>query len=63
MEQCWKILKEAVRRRSPRNKNELEAVCKEEWNKILPAYCTKLVDSIPKRLKAVIAAKGGHIKY
>ncbi len=56
-------MKEAVRRRAPRNMDQLKTVCKEEWKKILPAYCTKLVDSIPKRLKAVIAAKGGHIKY
>jgi transposase len=63
IENCWRILKEAVRRRTPRNLEELKAVCSEEWNKILPEYCTKLVNSMPKRLNAVIARKGGHIKY
>lgn len=63
IENCWRVLKEAVRRRSPKNLEELKVVCREEWNKISPEYCKKLVDSMPKRLTAVIANKGGHIKY
>lgn len=63
IENCWRKLKDAVRDRKPRDKAELRAICIEEWNKISPDYCTKLVDSMPKRLAAVIAAKGGHTKY
>ena len=35
----------------------------EEWNKIPPEVCQKLIESMPKRIKAVIQAKGGHTKY
>ena len=37
--------------------------CLEEWAKIPVARCTKLIDTYPKRLAAVIAAKGGLTKY
>ena len=32
----------------------------EEWAKILVARCAKLIETYPKRLAAVIAAKGGY---
>jgi hypothetical protein len=42
---------------------ELERICREEWE-ILPKYrCVKLVESYPRRLKAVIAASGASTKY
>jgi hypothetical protein len=37
---------------------ELEQFCLEEW-----ARCAKLIETHPKRLAAVIAAKGGSTKY
>uniref|UniRef100_A0A8C7MD22 histone deacetylase n=1 Tax=Oncorhynchus kisutch TaxID=8019 RepID=A0A8C7MD22_ONCKI len=52
-----------VQRRSPSNLTELERICREEWEK-LPRYrCAKLVASYPRRLEAVIAAKGASTKY
>ena len=39
------------------------AVCLEEWAKIPVARCAKLIETYPKRLAAVIAAKGGSTKY
>jgi transposase len=35
----------------------------EVWTKIDPEVCQKLIESMPRRLEAVIKAKGGHTKY
>jgi hypothetical protein len=37
--------------------------CKEEWEKNSVSRCAKLIETYPKRLTAVIAAKGGATKY
>ena len=34
-----------------------------EWNEIKKEECQKLIESMPRRLEAVIMAKGGHTKY
>ena len=34
-----------------------------EWGKLRPEVCQKLIETIPRRLEAVIKAKGGHTKY
>ena len=63
IENLWKDLKIAVHRRSPFNLTELEIFCKEKWAKISLSRCAKLVETSPKRLAAVIAAKSGSAKY
>jgi hypothetical protein len=35
----------------------------EVWNGIPPEVCQNLIESMPRRLEAVIKAKGGHTKY
>ena len=35
----------------------------EVWNAIPPETCQNLIESMPRRLEAVIKAKGGHTKY
>lgn len=35
----------------------------EVWNQIPPEVCQNLIESEPRRLQAVIKAKGGHTKY
>jgi transposase len=35
----------------------------EVWNNIGPEVCQNLIESVPRRLAAVIKAKGGHTKY
>ena len=35
----------------------------EVWGKIEPEVCQRLIESMPRRLEAVIKAKGGHTKY
>ena len=35
----------------------------EVWNEIPPEVCQNFIESMPRRLEAVIKAKGGHTKY
>jgi len=35
----------------------------EVWNNISPEVCQNLIESMPRRIQAVIKAKGGHTKY
>ena len=35
----------------------------EEWNKIPASVCQGLIESMPRRIQAVIKAKGGYTKY
>jgi hypothetical protein len=43
--------------------HELKRRIDEEWGKITPEVCRKLVDSMPRRIAEVIKAKGGHTSY
>ena len=63
IENLWYELKKAVHKRSPRNLNELEQFCVEEWSKITKESCQKLIDKYPNRLKEVIIAKGASTSY
>uniref|UniRef100_A0A8C7S043 Tc1-like transposase DDE domain-containing protein n=1 Tax=Oncorhynchus mykiss TaxID=8022 RepID=A0A8C7S043_ONCMY len=63
IENLWKELKTAVHKCSPSNLTELKLFCKEEWEKMSVSRCAKLIKTYPKRLTAVIAAKGGATKY
>uniref|UniRef100_A0A8C8K4I5 Tc1-like transposase DDE domain-containing protein n=1 Tax=Oncorhynchus tshawytscha TaxID=74940 RepID=A0A8C8K4I5_ONCTS len=63
IENLWKELKTAVHKCSPSNLTELELFCKEEWEKNSVSRCAKLIETYPKQLTAVIAAKGGATKY
>ena len=58
IEHLWRDLKIAVQRRSPANLTEIERICREVWEKLPKCRCAKLVVSYPRRLQAVIAAKG-----
>lgn len=63
IENVWYGLKNAVHARRPKNLTELETFCMEEWTRIEPARIQKLLSCYPKRLEAVISAKGGVTKY
>ncbi len=52
-----------VAKRQPWNLNDLERICKEEWDKIPPEMCSNLVDNYKKCLTSVIAKKGFATKY
>uniref|UniRef100_A0A3B4F735 Uncharacterized protein n=1 Tax=Pundamilia nyererei TaxID=303518 RepID=A0A3B4F735_9CICH len=56
-------IKNAVLEAKPRNAEELWKVVKSSWAGVRVYRCQKLIDTYPKRLAAVIAAKGGSTKY
>lgn len=63
IEHLWGVLKRKVEEKKPRNKNQLKQIVEDEWKSILPATCANLVNSMPRRLDAVISNKGSHTKY
>ncbi|CDQ72198.1 unnamed protein product [Oncorhynchus mykiss] len=63
IENLWAELKKRVRARRPRNLTQLHQLCQEEWTKIHPTYCGKLVEGYPKRLTQVKQLKGNATKY
>ena len=62
IENLWAELKNHVRAR-PTNLTQLHQLCQEEWAKIHPTYCGKLVEGYPKRLTQVKQFKGNATKY
>ena len=62
-ENLWQDLKIAVHRHSPSNQTKLELFCKKEWANISVSICASLVETYPKRVAAVVAAKDGSTKY
>lgn len=63
IENLWLTLKNKVNIAPIANKNELRIKITEAWNAISPEYITKLVESMPRRLQAVIENQGGPTKY
>ncbi len=47
----------------PKNADELKATVKETWASIPPQQCHKLINSMPRRIEAVIKTKGAPTKY
>lgn len=64
IENCWHMLKLKVSRLYPSSWIDLQEKIKHVWfQQISPEYCLHLIDSIPQRLKSVLAAKGHMTKY
>ncbi len=63
IEHLWVILKRKVEERKVSNIHQLRDVVMEEWKRTLVATCESLVNSMPKRVKAVLENNGGHTKY
>ncbi len=62
-ENLWSIIKRKMRNKRPKNADELKATVKETWAPITPQQCHKLITSMPRRIEAVIKAKGAPTKY
>ncbi len=58
IENLWGIVKRKMRDTRPNNADELKATVKETWASIPPQQCHKLITSMPRRIEAVIKAKG-----
>lgn len=65
IENLWSNIKTTVysRSRKPKNRQHLVRVVKEAWKAISLQYIQGLVDSMPHRVQACIAAQGGSTKY
>lgn len=64
IENCWYHLKKCVALKRSGSLNDLQNNIKQVWcTEITKEFCQKLVDSMPQRLVAVIANKGGSTKY
>lgn len=63
IENIWGEMKKQMKKRQPRTKEAIIAELKSIWEGMALPIITKHIDSMPKRLQAVIAAKGGVTKY
>ena len=65
IEHLWWYLKRrlAEYENPPKGMEELWERVQVEWEKIPASECQKLIESMPRRVKAVIKAKGGYTKY
>ncbi|GFW29167.1 transposable element Tc1 transposase [Trichonephila clavipes] len=59
----WSHLERAVQKHQITSKEQLNSVLQEEWLNIAPETTRHLVESMPRRLEAVISAKGYATKY
>ena len=64
MENMWLFMQRKVAETNPSSEKELISAIKRVWTAdITPDYCRNLVRSMPDRIKAVLANKGGHTRY
>jgi len=63
IEDIWAVLKDRIRRRAPQSKEQLKLVAIREWNSITLEEIRLRFKSLPRRLLAVIAARGYNTKY
>ena len=64
IENLWAQMKDSVAEKQPSSAKALVSTIKEVWVKeISEGYCASLVDSMSRRLQAVIKVHGGHTKY
>lgn len=63
IENVWKILKDKVAAKQPTAANLIQCI-KEVWcSEITEEYCQELIASMPKRMAAIIDARGYFTKY
>ena len=65
IEHLWEVLKRLLNRYEdpPSGVFELWNRAAEKWDEITQEQCKRLIESMPRRLEAVIKAKGGNTKY
>ncbi len=63
IDHLWGILKRKVEERKVSNIHQLHDVVMEEWKRTSVATCEALVNSLPKRVKAVLENNSGLTKY
>ncbi|XP_055385582.1 uncharacterized protein LOC129614761 [Condylostylus longicornis] len=63
IEHLWDFLEQKIRKHDITGKESLKRVIIEEWHKIPSTVICNLVQSMPRRLEAVLQAKGGPTRY
>lgn len=63
IEHIWEVLERKIRKHSITSAPILKEKLQEEWQQITPSETENLVASMPRRLQAVIDARGGPTKY
>ncbi|CAH1993541.1 unnamed protein product, partial [Acanthoscelides obtectus] len=65
IENVWEFLKSEVTMKAPTTKQELINILNDTWkhNPELKIKIQNCISSMPRRVEAVLAAKGGHTKY
>ena len=65
IENLWSIVKRRIRALQPKTKKDIVTAFLNVWNRDpeIQQMCQKLVESMPDRVLAVLAAKGGATKY
>lgn len=63
IENLWDIVKRKLRVTRPNTVDELKAAIEASWASITPQQCHRLIASMPRRIEAVISAKGFPTKY
>jgi len=65
IENLWHVLRSNIRKRKrqPRTAEELALALQEEWKKLDMKVVQALIDSMPRRMQAVIEARGGATGY
>ena len=63
IENLWSILDSNLKDRRPQSKAELFQVLQEGWNRLDVDLLRRLVESMPRRIQAVIDANGYMTKY
>jgi hypothetical protein len=65
IEPLWSVLQTSVRNRfqTPTSLKQLEDVFREKWHEIPLETVQNLYESIPRRIAALLKAKGGPIPY
>ena len=63
IENLWQELKVRIKKRAPKNLQELKRVAIEEWSSIPPETTSNLVKNYRRRLLKVIKMKGHAIDY
>lgn len=65
IENVWEFLKSEVRMKAPTTKKELIRILTDTWkhNPDIKMQIQNCISSMPRRVKYLLAAKGGHTKY
>ncbi len=63
IEHLWVILKWKVEKHHVSNIQQHRDVITEEWKRIPATTCAALVNSVPRRIKAVLYYNGAYTKY